>query len=178
MDITYIIFGGIGSIFLVGGLFWLGIELKIRGIFENKLFVWGYIIAFLIVWLAVGKIITLNVWQVIGTLIGWWVVGGIVVGIALGSILGIVGRVTERPMVGIVLGTIVGIIMGIIRGEIVGWVIWGIVAGVVMQFAWVIVVIIAELKYKKAFECLADGNIDDCLEYINQSLYLCYYPAQ
>ncbi|MFU8653764.1 tetratricopeptide repeat protein [Methanotorris formicicus] len=59
-----------------------------------------------------------------------------------------------------------------IAGGVASGITVGIAVIITLVIVWAIIKTIAELKYKKAMEYLKNNKIDNCLKYLNQSLYL------
>jgi hypothetical protein len=220
--IQYEWLGFVGYIVLFYGiLFWLGIELKSRGVFKYKLFRLIYVVAFGAIG-CIAFVISLKIEEVTDNIVNsvihstaliicgilgnilssimeeviFGIVGGMafVIALGMGEITGDnmekINHITALVM-GIYAGAISGgnaeLIIGDTLGGIVKSAVIGFVCGITFGMVFMavkmisliislgmeeIITIIAKLKYKKALECLINGNKQLCLKYLNQSLYL------
>ena len=116
--------GFFGYILVYGGLFWIGIELKSKGFFENKLFRWihGILIGvcLYLAWCILGRILPINMSDfVYGSIFGilegltiaiaWEIVGIVALILTLGTSFGI-GDIRWYGGIHIVVEIILGIL--------------------------------------------------------------------
>jgi len=175
-------YGWIGFISYLVFICWsslgIGIYLKSRGVFENKIVLY--------LWIVVGIIFGLIAYGIAFILIGGGTMGKVFSAIVLGIVIGFICEITYGRIflsivwfsVFLVIFTILNMILNL--SGILYWIMPIIALVIAVIIAGIIYVIIefdieeriAYSKYNRALKCLEKGDISRCVKYLHQSLYL------